>query len=378
MSATRWVWIKEENGAYVLAFTYFDSQAGPSAKGAVVTQAAESWTKAVEHPDRTFRDPKAFGAIPISEDEARQRGLPAEPPWLSIFTEGVARVPAAPDGSRIEGRVLLDGAPASFGVEVRLGKRFGTDFLPVDKCTPAADGTFDFKKPAKGEHFLLAESKGLCSKYVRAEGGAPITLEVLRAGSLSGRLQRDGKPTRGQVRASSVDDSAPARLTRAEADGTYRLSGLLPGRYAIEVLGVDSGNMVNGTPTTDTIDVASGEVLERDYVILGGAAVRVTVQTNTPDNSDHANVYLIAGTLTPKVHGDVRPLFRTPAFRSANSSSRKAGIVSTQFLDVLPGPYTLCTFRDRRTGTKDDMALVVAHIEVGATDQDVRLELPPG
>ncbi len=377
MSLTRWVWIKEQSGAYVLAFTYFDSQAGPSAKGGVITDARESWSNAVDHPDRTFRDPTAFGATPLTEEEAKRRGLPDEPPWLSIFTSGVARVVAAADGPRITGRVLLDAAPASFGVEVRLGTLMGNgDFLPVDKCAPGGDGTFSFAAPAKGEHVLIAEGGSLCSAYAPATAGAPITLNVFRVAALNGRVQRNGKGERGQVRLTPKGHVARHCLTRADREGTFSVTGLTPGRYSVEIVGLDREGMINGTPTTDEIELATAEIAERTYALVSGVAVRVTVETHKADNSENAHVYLLTGTLTPQCHGDVRPLFRTPGLRGANSLSRKGGIVSTQFLDVTPGPYTLVCLPDRFGQTTDQTPVVFVHFEVGGADQDVRLELP--
>ncbi len=377
MSLTRWVWIKEQNGAYVLAFTYFDSQAGPSAKGGVVTDVPESWANAVEHPDRTFRDPKAFGATPLTEEEAKRRGLPDEPPWLSIFTEGVARVAAATDGTRITGRVLLDGAPTSFGVDVSLGILMGNgDFLPVDKCAPDGDGTFSFAAPAKGEHALIAEGGSLGSAYAPATVGAPITLNVFRVATLNGRVQRNGKGERAQVQLKPKGHVARQRLTRADREGAFSVTGLTPGRYSVEVMGLDRGGMINGTPTTDELELATAEIAERTYTLVSGVAVRVTVETHKADNSENAHVYLLTGTVTPQCHGDVRPLFRTPALRSANSLSRKGGIVSTQFLDVAPGPYTLVSLPDRFGQTTDQTPVVFVHFEVGGADQDVKLSLP--
>jgi hypothetical protein len=91
--ATRWAWISLPGGERMLAYTYDDPVAGPSAKGGAVSSAPTNaeLRAAIEHPDRTVRDPDAFGAIVVGAEEALRLGLPKDPPWLAVF-EG--RAPA--------------------------------------------------------------------------------------------------------------------------------------------------------------------------------------------------------------------------------------------------------------------------------------------
>ena len=72
---TRWVWIRERDGGRVLAFQYVDPVAGPSAKGARVGEppSADDVRRAVDRPDRTFRQPRQFSAMPVRPDEASAR-----------------------------------------------------------------------------------------------------------------------------------------------------------------------------------------------------------------------------------------------------------------------------------------------------------------
>src|SRR5688572_1692584 len=86
MASTRWAWIPDGD-AWVLAFTYVDPVAGPSAKGAVVGNppTLEQIRNAIDRPDRTFRQPEAFGAIAISAEDALRFGLPKDPPWIGHF-----------------------------------------------------------------------------------------------------------------------------------------------------------------------------------------------------------------------------------------------------------------------------------------------------
>src|ERR1041385_2014300 len=84
---TRWVWIPAPEG-WLLAFTYVDPTAGPSAKGAVVRDppTPEQIRNAIDHPDLTVRDPVRFGAVAIGAEEALRLGLPKDPPWIGFFT----------------------------------------------------------------------------------------------------------------------------------------------------------------------------------------------------------------------------------------------------------------------------------------------------
>ncbi|MFO0604764.1 MAG: hypothetical protein U0324_16395 [Polyangiales bacterium] len=86
MTASRWIWI-ELRGERILAYRYVDPTAGPSAKGAVVSASPtpEELDVAVQRPNRTLRQPDAFGARALDAAEARALGLPDRPPWVGIF-----------------------------------------------------------------------------------------------------------------------------------------------------------------------------------------------------------------------------------------------------------------------------------------------------
>lgn len=62
----------------MLAYRYVDPTAGPSAKGAAVSAAPtpQEVAAAVGRPDRTFRQPDAFGARALDAVEVRALGLP--------------------------------------------------------------------------------------------------------------------------------------------------------------------------------------------------------------------------------------------------------------------------------------------------------------
>src|SRR5215813_5102602 len=119
---TRWVWIPEPGGTWVLAFVYVDPSAGPSAKGGVVSSppTREEVRQAIDHPDRTFRQPAAFGAIPISPEDALRLGLPKDPPWIGFF-ETKPVPPPRGETSRTVTAVVHRRGVAVVGARVRIG-----------------------------------------------------------------------------------------------------------------------------------------------------------------------------------------------------------------------------------------------------------------
>lgn len=79
-----WIWLTLGTDRF-LAYQYVDPQAGPSAKGVPVSNppTAEQLSTALR-PSSTFRMPMGE-VLPLTADEVRQFGLPAEPEWMQFF-----------------------------------------------------------------------------------------------------------------------------------------------------------------------------------------------------------------------------------------------------------------------------------------------------
>lgn len=156
--ATRWVWIALPDGERVLAYTYDDPAAGPSAKGGAVSSARTQaeLRAAIEHPDRTFRDPGAFGAIAVGAEEALRLGLPKDPPWFAAF----------------EGRAPARRVEATRHVTVFV--RRGGELVRGAKVT-------------LGDHELVADATGRCD-FLQAPAHALDAVAVLD-GETSARVE---------------------------------------------------------------------------------------------------------------------------------------------------------------------------------------------
>jgi len=86
----KWVHVTGEGCTPLLAFTYDDPTAGPSAKGTVarLPLEPEHAKRAIEEPETTLRLSgwkNRLNVRTVSEAEARDLGLPPEPPWFMHF-----------------------------------------------------------------------------------------------------------------------------------------------------------------------------------------------------------------------------------------------------------------------------------------------------
>jgi hypothetical protein len=82
-----WVWIDMGKGETILAFTYVDTSAGPSAKGIVTAKSltAAQAKKAASSPDHTVRLAPSFPTTALTPEELKRLKLPAKPEWLRFF-----------------------------------------------------------------------------------------------------------------------------------------------------------------------------------------------------------------------------------------------------------------------------------------------------
>jgi hypothetical protein len=254
----------------------------------------------------------------------------------------------------------------------------GPSFIASDRTETAADGSFSMPKPhdEKMTIVVLAEAPSLCSSYVPASDG-PISLELHRVATLEGTVRRAGKVVAAQVRMARKDGPAPYRLASGRDDGTFRVSDLVPGNYEVEVQGYDAGHMTNGATTRDTIALRIGETATRDFTLSTGVRIDVIVDPRNPDNKTFASVGLVTGHMTPARYGDVRKLFRTPAYRGANSLSiDKAGCIKTHFLDVPAGPYTVVAAMNVGSfSAGDDAPVAFVHVTAESEPLTARLDV---
>jgi hypothetical protein len=106
------MWIPD--GMY-LAYYYLDPEAGPSAKGARVSDSPTpaEFDVVIQRPDATFRDPVGCGARTLTAEEVVAAELPDRPPWLEIFEPPGTSPPPIP-------RTAETGRPPGIGTTFML------------------------------------------------------------------------------------------------------------------------------------------------------------------------------------------------------------------------------------------------------------------
>jgi hypothetical protein len=373
---TRWVWIPDPEGR-ALAFTYVDRMAGPSAKGAKIGDAPgeAEIRRAVDHPDVTYRDPERFGAVPVSPEEALRLGLPKDPPWIGHFEPKPIPPPRGEPSRVVTGRVLRGGAPVR-SARVKMGPVSGhaRELIALDQRATDGDGCFAFPLAPMSEVFVIADIPGMSSRLVPVPDEGPVDIELEPFGGMAGRIARAGAPVAAQVSLIGLD-GGPHRVARSRGDGRYQVDDLVPGRYEVTVEALNRDGMTNGTRVLQQIGIAGGRTAARDFALAAGAVVHVSVAL--PAGADSAHVFLVTGRIAVQRQSQLRPLFHTPALRSANQLSTKDGQLTTEFRDVMPGEYTVCAAPwDRSGGGDRDPPLASRVIAVAAAPLTVELALP--
>jgi RNA polymerase sigma factor (sigma-70 family) len=145
---------------------------------------------------------------------------------------------ALPPGARLGGRVVASGAAVP-GATVRLLPE-GEGDARVAMTGP--DGQFVFEDVAPGGYRLwggtgaLAGQAAVPLRLALGDRQEDATLALEAAGLVSGRVVRegDGTPVSG-AEVSVADGDHAVASTQTDRDGRYRLGGVLPGQYFLDV-----------------------------------------------------------------------------------------------------------------------------------------------
>ncbi|MEJ7602551.1 MAG: carboxypeptidase-like regulatory domain-containing protein, partial [Kofleriaceae bacterium] len=286
MSATRWVWIPVDR-KWALAFLYTDKMAGPSAKGAVIDNppTMEQIREAIDRPNRTFRDPARFGAVPIGAEAALQLGLPKDPPWIGHFEDKPVPPPRG-EPSRTVVAVVTQHGQVVRGAEVRIGHVHGNarELLALDTRLSDADGRCVFPLAEVKDLAIHATTSTAGSKLVEVgQTRDLVELPLLAFGALEGMVTKQGRPVVGSVSITGRDGGVH-HVRRGDPTGTYRIEGVIPGEYDVRVEGIDpSTHMTAGTPTLDRVVLLEGQRVRRAFVRVAGSklVVRRRVEHNS-------------------------------------------------------------------------------------------------
>ena len=163
-----------------------------------------------------------------------------------------------------------------------------------------------------------------------------ITVSLFRGGSIEGYVTRNGVPIPGTVTVfvtSEAEAGEPARSTRADNNGFYRLTGLLD-TYVVHVLVEWQRDRPRNTAMgSSTVHVRNGQAIRLDFDMGGSAAVRGSV--SLPEGC-HATVDVVprGSTSESSVMADLGT-YRSRVL--AGSQCRQDG--SYEITDLPPGTY---------------------------------------
>jgi hypothetical protein len=373
---TNWVWLTLGN-EQVLAFCYVDSSAGPSARGAAAATppSAEQVRRAVDRPDRVVREPDRFEPRPILAEEALRLGLPKDPPWIGFF-DGRPVPPARGEAMRtVSARVTLRGAPVP-NARVRIGDLVRQEFLGIATEHCDENGRCEFPLAPTSEVFAIADAEGVASNPTQVQPDGTVVLKLLGVGSFVGTVARSGIPTAGHI--TIIARRGGVRCVYGNADGSFQIDDLAPDVYEVRVRGVDpASSMASGPTVFDTIAVEPAVRVHRDYALVAGVPVRVSVAVS--DKFQHVHVYLVSGACAPQTSAELRALCSSlgqAAWLMANHTTNDGKWLKTEFADTQPGEYTLCIHPVVRTGPALEQTTSCQSLVVGNESVSVTMHAP--
>jgi len=236
---------------------------------------------------------------------ARAKGhAPSRWQQVQVRADGsqTCRLTMEPAGQPLQGRVVdQNGAP----VRAELGTiAFASDLQEPWYDTTAADGAFTFEWLPDGPVLVVARRRdgqqvrcGLLRADVPSNG--PVTIRVAEGGTLHGLTRSaGGEPAGGSaVSARLLADGAAAlpfaqHSLRSIGIGTFRLEGLLPGRWLLratigeaevaEVVTVRAGEQTLWEATAPSLQPLRAVLLdERRQPLVGWQVSRVTAEGHT-------------------------------------------------------------------------------------------------
>lgn len=167
--------------------------------------------------------------------------------------EGAIDAAALPATAKVAGRVFLPGANAARGGTLSLTSTSSTT-LPGVTTPLEEDGTFNFSRIQPGTYRMqvnvppgdyyvqkvIAKEAKTSGREIIITGGDDVDLTVTLGqgqGQVTGVVQLEGKPVAGVmvllVPESGLEMEEDSRMDESDSDGTFSLSGILPGDYVL-------------------------------------------------------------------------------------------------------------------------------------------------
>ncbi len=181
------------------------------------------------------------------------------------------------------------------GVEVtaaNAGSRFGGA-----NAITTAGGTFTLRGLLPGQVTLdVTDHLPVGSQRLTLEERdlEDVIIEVLPAGSISGRVLAGGKPVEDADVWAELEGGRRSAMTRSGDGGAYELRGLLPGRHLLTAESLQAGAYARDVPVTlAPVEHKTGVDIEMD---LAGSISGVVVEENgAPVPAVHVRFTLIEG-----------------------------------------------------------------------------------
>jgi hypothetical protein len=276
-----------ERGGVELSGKVADATGGP-VLGALVTAevsgeagpVATTWSKA----DGSFQLDVPSGALLV---RARSEAYAEAETSAYAPSRGLVLV-LVPEAS-ISGRVVLDATSEGLpGLSVSATPSDGGSALAV---LSGADGSFHIDALGAGSYRVEAAGETIRSNVEWARLGVAetrdgIELRVTPAASLGGTIEVDGAICeRGSLEIAGAVQASAA----TEADGSVRIGGLLPGRYAV------TARCEQAVPLTETIELDPMPV-RRVFALASGLSLtgRVVSAAGAAVSGAHVSVYPVS------------------------------------------------------------------------------------
>lgn len=254
----------------------------------------------------------------------------------------VVTVPDVEDRGIIVSVLTQEGQPAS-GVRVEarpIGMPFQEQTLTTDDT-----GIATFKDLNGARYDLYATRDSECADAAGVALGESVTLRLVTAASVSGFVvNAEGRSVEGaSVHVRSVEEENPyvalmsgmvgsvQPQSKTDAEGAFTLTGLRPGKYALDASAPDQGK-----GATEPFDVAAGDHFE-DVVVALEKGVRVSGYVR-----DRGGRALAGATvrLSPQVEGPAGMLSAMMPMPNGKSAiTNEAG--AFELTDVAAGAYHL-------------------------------------
>jgi hypothetical protein len=278
---------------------------------------------------------EAGGPAFVSQDES----------WSSVESQGDNTVACAIHGQVTDDRGAVAGAVVLAGeaLQEAFGHLIGDIAGETDRR-----GWYEVTVPCERTVTIVAMQfeRGWSRPIEIAVGQSAVRqdLQLIVSGAVEGRVTRNGRPERADLRL--VEASTKLQLsTTSREDGTYRFESVVPGTYELTCgLATDPSGGEVPALKHEVVEVVSGEHATRDIELEDGALVVVNLNLSNIDGISLVQIAFLAPEFPLSNAEELRVYLKTVEGRRSRQvlvggSTLRAPI---QFHNVPAGDYRLC------------------------------------